>query len=102
MRTLGYIATAIIVAAIVIAALYFFLQPVATWFADVTREVTQQSQQYTEAKVSLLLDLVSDYDDPAATQGQQGVIVSRFCEEAARIDTTEWPTPVTRFYATNC
>lgn len=102
MKTLGYIATAIIVAAVVIAALYLFLQPVATWFADVTREVTQQSQQYTEAKVSLLLDLVSDFEDPQATEGQLGIIVSRFCEEATRIDTSEWPTTVTRFYTTNC
>jgi hypothetical protein len=71
-------------------------------FKDVNREIVQHSQAYTESKTQLLLGLISDYEDPLATQGQRIATINEYCYQVTLLLPSEQPTVIAQFQAQHC
>lgn len=69
---------------------------------NLQREVNQNSQQYVETKRSLLLALLSDYEQAEGEEGRQAALANRICEEASLIQSSEWPSSVAAFASRHC
>lgn len=105
MKTLGTITAAVLAVLLGIAALYGLvvaLGPLGRIVNDITRENTQHSQAYVESKTQLLNGLITDYESPAATDGQKVAIVNEFCYQVTLLVPSERPANVVRFQTAHC
>jgi len=71
-------------------------------FRDINRENITHSQAYIQSKTELLLGLITDIQDPLATEGQKAALTNEFCYQVTLLIPSEWSSPIARFEAENC
>jgi hypothetical protein len=105
LRVLGYIFAAILAVAMAIGLVYgglLVFAPARLMEQDIRRNVTIHSLGYIQGKIQLLNGLVTDYNDPDATDGQKQAIVNEYCYQVTLLLPEERPANIIRFQAAHC